>query len=129
MPAALNHTIVWCRDKEVSSRYLTTMLGLSDPVPFGPFRAVGLANNVSMDFHDFYSADEEILSQHYAFIVTEEEFDQIFGRIAASGQDYFADPGLSRVGQINHNDGGRGVYWHDLDGHLLEIITRPCGTG
>ncbi|HEY1832453.1 MAG TPA: VOC family protein [Acidimicrobiales bacterium] len=131
MPAALNHTIVWCRDKEVSAHYLTTMLGLPEAMSFGPFRVVELANGVSMDFHDFYAADaeQEILSQHYAFIVSEEEFDQIFGRITASGQDYFADPGLSRVGQINHNDGGRGAYWHDLDGHLLEIITRPYGSG
>jgi catechol 2,3-dioxygenase-like lactoylglutathione lyase family enzyme len=127
MTPALNHTIVWCRDKEASARYLTTMLGLPEAVGFGPFRVVELGNGVSMDFHDFYD-EGEILSQHYAFIVSEEEFDQIFGRIEASGQDYFADPSLSRVGHINHNDGGRGVYWHDPDGHLLEIITRPYGS-
>lgn len=67
--------------------------------------------------------------QHYAFLVSEKEFDRIFGRIEGRGQEYWADPALSRQGRINDNDGGRGVYFQDPDGHLLEIITRPYGSG
>jgi catechol 2,3-dioxygenase-like lactoylglutathione lyase family enzyme len=122
MPAELNHTIVWCRDNRTSARFLTGILGLPAAAPFGPFMVVELANGVSMDFHD---TDDEIVSQHYAFLITEDEFDQIFGRITAQGLDYWADPGRSRPGSINRNHGGRGVYFPDPDGHLLEVITRP----
>ena len=129
MSVTLNHTIVWCRDKSASARYLTGVLGLGDARPWGPFMVVEMGNGVSLDYHDFYSPDREILPQHYAFLVTENEFDEIFGRIEAGGQDYWADPGLSGKGKVNHNDGGRGVYFQDPDGHLLEIITRPYGSG
>jgi catechol 2,3-dioxygenase-like lactoylglutathione lyase family enzyme len=125
--AALNHTIVWCRDKAVSARYLTGILGLADSVRFGPFEVVELSNGVSMDFHD-YGRDEEIASQHYAFIVSESEFDEIFGRIQEGGQEYWADPGMHSAWQVNTHYGGRGVYFCDPDGHLLEIITRPYGS-
>jgi hypothetical protein len=74
-------------------------------------------------------SDGEINSQHYAFLVTELEFDEIFGRIRARGLAYFADPSRKERGKINEWDGGRGVYWDDPNGHLLEIITRPYGTG
>jgi catechol 2,3-dioxygenase-like lactoylglutathione lyase family enzyme len=129
MSVTLNHTIVWCRDKEKSARYLTGILGLADARPWGPFMIVEMTNGLSLDFHDFYDPDGEILSQHYAFMITEDEFDEIFGRIRAAGQDYWADPGLTVKGEINRNDGGRGVYFRDPDGHLLEIITRPYGSG
>jgi catechol 2,3-dioxygenase-like lactoylglutathione lyase family enzyme len=127
MSVTLNHTIVWCRDKKASARYLTGILGLPDARPWGPFMVVEIANGVSMDFHDFYDPDGEIQGQHYAFLVTEDEFDAIFGHIQA-GQEYWADPALRVKGEINHNDGGRGVYFADPDGHLLEIITRPYGS-
>ena len=78
-------------------------------------------------YHDFYDPSGEILPQHYAFLVAE-HFDEIFGRIQAGGQDYWADPGLGARGEINHNDGGHAVYFHDPDKHLLEIITRPYGS-
>jgi len=129
MSISLNHTIVYCRDKFVSSRYLVDILGLDDPKPFGPFMVVDIGNQVSMDYHDWYKDDVDIQSQHYAFLVSEEEFDVIFGRIKANGQDYFADPGLNRPNEINHNDGGRGTYFFDPDGHFLEIFTRPYGSG
>jgi catechol 2,3-dioxygenase-like lactoylglutathione lyase family enzyme len=129
MPASLNHTIVYCRDKRVSARYLTQILGLRDAKPFGPFMVVEMDNQVSMDFHDYHLPDQQIASQHYAFLVSEDEFDQIFARICAGGQDYWADPAKQRCGEINHNDGGRGVYFNDPDGHFLEIITRPYGSG
>jgi catechol 2,3-dioxygenase-like lactoylglutathione lyase family enzyme len=129
MTVVLNHTIVWCRDKKVSARYLTETLGLGPATPFGPFMVVEMGNGVSLDYHDLPDPDDQITSQHYAFLVAEEEFDQIFGRIQQGGQDYWADPGLRSSGQINHGDGGRGVYFKDPDGHLLEIITRPYGSG
>ncbi len=128
MSVSLNHTIVWCHDKQRSARYLTEMLGLQPPKPWGPFMVVEMGNGVSLDFHDFYDPGGEIASQHYAFLVSEAEFSDIFGRLRESGQDYWADPGLSRPGEINRNDGGRGAYFKDPDGHLLEIITRPYGS-
>jgi hypothetical protein len=67
--------------------------------------------------------------QHYAFLVSESDFDQIFGRIRDRRLPYWADPGRRRPDQFNTNDGGRGVYWEDPSGHVLEIITRPYGSG
>lgn len=124
--AALNHTIVWCRDKRRSAGYLSEVLGLGPPQPFGPFLVCDLANGVSMDFHD---TSDPVAPQHYAFLVTEEEFDDVFDRISRRSQTYWADPGRRQQGTINRHDGGRGVYFEDPDGHLLEIITRPYGSG
>jgi catechol 2,3-dioxygenase-like lactoylglutathione lyase family enzyme len=129
MSVSLNHTIVWCRDKKVSARYLTESLGLQEAKPWGPFMVVELDNGVSLDYHDVDDSGGEIASQHYAFLVSEADFSEIFERLQAAGQDYWADPGLRRAGEINRNDGGRGVYFKDPDGHLLEIITRPYGSG
>ena len=92
----------------------------------GWFHGVALDNGVTLDF---MRVEGDIAWQHYAFMVSEDEFDQIFGRIRERGLPYWADPGHQQSGQINHNDGGRGVYWDDPDGHRLEILTRPCGSG
>ena len=126
MTIELNHTIVAARDSEASARFFTGLFGLPDPVPFGPFLAVALANSVTLDYLD---SDDAIASQHYAFLVSEAEFDGIYGRIQERGLDHWADPAQRQPGQINRNDGGRGVYFADPDGHLLEIITRPYGSG
>ena len=126
MSAQLNHTIVWCRDKQVSAGFLAEMLGRPAPGAFGPFAVVGLDNGVSMDFHDTVEA---IRPQHYAFLISEAEFDAVLGRIKDRGLGYWADPRGSRPGEINHNDGGRGVYFRDPDGHYLEVITRHYGSG
>ena len=126
MTAQLNHTIVWCRDQKVSSMFLTEMLGLPEAAPFGPFLVVELENGVSMDYLD---VEGDIPPQHYAFMVSEDEFDEIYGRIVERGLDHWADPHRDSAQVINHNDGGRGVYWEDPDGHFLEIITRPYGSG
>lgn len=126
MPVELNHTIVAARDPEASARFLADLLGLPDPAPFGPFVVVETANRVSLDY---LQTDGEIIAQHYAFLVTEDEFDQIFSRITTWELRYWADPGRRRAGEINRNDGGRGVYFPDPDGHVLEIITRPYGSG
>jgi len=125
MSVRLNHTIVWCRDKRTSARFLSEMLGRRAPARFGPFLVVEVDNGVSLDFHD---TDEEIAPQHYAFLIDEEDFDAIFARIHERGLDYWADPGRTRRGEINRNDGGRGLYFLDPDGHVLEIITRPYGS-
>jgi catechol 2,3-dioxygenase-like lactoylglutathione lyase family enzyme len=126
MAIQLNHTIVKVRDKRESASFLAEMLGVGEPVPFGPFLVVELDNGVSLDFSDDHGAVEP---QHYAFLVSEEEFDAVFGRIRGRGLTYWADPGRRRPGEINTNDGGRGVYWEDPSGHFLEIITRPYGSG
>ena len=124
MAVQLNHTIVAARDAHASASFLAEILGLPAPTRFGPFMVVQTGNDVSLDFID---TDDEIHSQHYAFLVSEEDFDTIFGRIQAWDLPYWADPGQRRPGEINRNDGGRGVYFPDPDGHLLEIITRPYG--
>jgi catechol 2,3-dioxygenase-like lactoylglutathione lyase family enzyme len=126
MAVQLNHTIVHASDKEASASFLADVLGLPSPTPFGPFMTVETANDVTLDF---LNTDDEIISQHYAFLVSEDEFDQIFGRIQDRGLAYWADPRHRLPGQINTNDGGRGVYFDDPDGHNLEIITRPYGSG
>ncbi|HLZ37220.1 MAG TPA: VOC family protein [Mycobacteriales bacterium] len=126
MTIQLNHTIVSARDKEESATFLAEILGLDGPTPFGPFLVVHLHNGVSLDFAD---DDGPVKPQHYAFLVDEAGFDEIFGRIRARGLSYWADPARRRPGEVNTNDGGRGVYWEDPSGHFLEIITRPYGSG
>ena len=111
---------------EGSASFLSEVLGLEPPTPFGPFLVVETGNGVRLDF---LHTDTEISGQHYAFLVTEQEFGSIFGRIASRELSYWADPGLSRPAEINHDDGGRGVYFADPSGHLLEVITRPYGSG
>lgn len=124
MTAALNHTIVKCTDKEASARFLVELLGLEEPTRYGPFLVVQLSNGVSLDYADDHGRPHP---QHYAFIVSEQEFDEIYGRIIERGITYWADPFHRVEGKINTNDGGRGLYWDDPDGHNLEIITVPYG--
>jgi catechol 2,3-dioxygenase-like lactoylglutathione lyase family enzyme len=126
MAIELNHHIVWCHDQRRSAGFLTDLFGLPEAHTWGPFLIVEMANGVSLDYHE---VDGEIASQHYAFLVSEAEFDTIFGRIVDRGLDHWADPMKHEAQTINHNDGGRGVYFEDPDGHFLEIITRPYGSG
>ncbi len=126
MPVRLNHLIVHARDSEASARFLARLLGLPEPVRFGPFYVVATHNGISLDFMD---TDGEIASQHYAFLISEPEFDEIFARIKELGLQFWADPVRRRPGEINHGSGGRGVYFEDPDGHFLEILTRPYGSG
>ena len=126
MPIELNHTIVHARDPQASATFLAEILGRDAPVRFGPFHAVALDNRVTLDF---IQAGDQLTIEHYAFLVSEAEFDLIFERIRARHLAYWADPAHQQPGRINHHDGGRGVYWNDLDGHYLEIITRPYGGG
>jgi catechol 2,3-dioxygenase-like lactoylglutathione lyase family enzyme len=126
MAVQLNHTIVAARDRQASAEFLSEILGLPAPAPFGPFLAVQTTNDVTLDFME---VTDEFPSQHYAFLVSEAEFDEIFGRIKGKGLNYWADPFHTKAGEINTHDGGRGVYFDDPSGHRLEIITRPYGSG
>jgi catechol 2,3-dioxygenase-like lactoylglutathione lyase family enzyme len=126
MSIELNHTIVHTSDREASANFLSEILGLAEPRSFGPFLAVETANGVSLDF----MADPgPIAHQHYAFLVSEADFDAIFGRISARGMTYWADPAQRRENVINTRDGGRGFYFLDPSGHFLEVLTRPYGSG
>jgi catechol 2,3-dioxygenase-like lactoylglutathione lyase family enzyme len=124
MSIELNHTIVHARDKVKSATFLTEILGLPPPESFYHFLVVKTQNGVSLDFLE---TKEAFTTEHYAFLVSEGEFDEIFGRIRERGLEYWADPAGEKPGQINRNDGGRGVYFEDPSGHYLEIITRPYG--
>ena len=126
MSVQLNHTIVWCRDQQRSAAFLTGILGLPGATRFAHFLVVEADNGVSLDFAETTGT---ITPQHYAFLVGEAEFDAAFGRIQDQDLPYWADPGHTQPQAINHRDGGRGMYFEDPDGHLLEIITRPYGSG
>jgi catechol 2,3-dioxygenase-like lactoylglutathione lyase family enzyme len=126
MTVKLNHTIVAAHDKQVSAAFLAEILGLPHPKAFGPFLTVPTDNGVTLDYADW---GDEVVTQHYAFLVDEEDFDTIFGRIQQRQLPYWADPHQHDKGEINTADGGRGVYFEDPSGHLLEILTRPYGSG
>ncbi|MFJ5709518.1 MULTISPECIES: VOC family protein [unclassified Streptomyces] len=119
----LNHTVIHSSDRSASARFLAGVLGLEVGAPFGPFLPVDLANGVTLDF---YQAPEgPIQSQHYAFLVREEDFDPMIDRLEAAGVTYFADPGHTRPHEVNSLFGGRGAYFDDPDGHNMEIMTVP----
>lgn len=122
--AELNHTIVWCSDKQRSADFLTGILGLPQARTFFHFLVVDLKNGVSLDY---YQKEGEVAPQHYAFLVSDTEFDTAFRRIMEQRLDFWADPARTQPGEINHHFGGRGVYFADPDEHLLELITKPYG--
>ena len=121
MAVQLNHTIVAVRDKEASATFLAEILGLAPPAPVGPFLCVDTANGVSLDYDDRWGP----VPGHYAFLVTEEEFDAIFARLRQRGLRYWADPAHQEENVLNGN--GRGFYFEDPSGHNLEVLTRPYG--
>ena len=125
MAIELNHTIADATDAEVSARWLADMLGLDEPNHAAPFWEVKLANGVGLDFVSV--GDDDVVTRHYAFLISEDEFDEIHGRLMAGGHEIWADPHQHLPGEINHHDGGRGMYFLSNDGHWLEVITRPYG--
>jgi catechol 2,3-dioxygenase-like lactoylglutathione lyase family enzyme len=127
MSVQLDHTIVAARDKKASAEFLARILGLKVKAPFGPFLPVEVDNTVNLDFMD--TEEGKIAPQHYAFLVSDDEFNAIFERIQKSKIAYYADPEHKMPRQINHRDGGRGFYFEDPDGHNLEILTRRYGSG
>ncbi|HEU4361527.1 MAG TPA: VOC family protein [Mycobacterium sp.] len=128
MTVSFNHTIVAAHDQRASAEFLAELFGLPAPEPFGHFLVVGLDHGASLDYAEV-AAGEQIHPQHYAFLVSEEEFDAIYHKIATRGLKHWADPRGDRPGEINHRDGGRGVYFDDPAGHRMEILTRPYGSG
>ncbi|GAA0486860.1 VOC family protein [Streptomyces olivaceiscleroticus] len=126
MAVELNHTIIHASDRKRSAEFLADILGLQVQPEFGPFLPVATANGVTLDFAQ---DSGEITPQHYAFLVSEDEFTRSFGRIKELGLDHWADPHRTRPNEINTNDGGRGVYFEDPDGHYMELLTRPYGSG
>ncbi|WP_351232944.1 VOC family protein [Streptomyces sp. NPDC002133] len=123
MPARLDHTIVHCRDRFAAARFLTELIDAPEAKPFGPFASVPLANGVTLDYLD-EGPESEIVSQHLAFLVSDEEFDEILGRIKERELSYWSDPMHAEPQRINHLFGGRGVYVDDPDGHSIEFITH-----
>jgi catechol 2,3-dioxygenase-like lactoylglutathione lyase family enzyme len=121
MVVRLNHTIVPAEDKKASADFLAEILGLDPPTAFGPFLCVETANGVSLDYDDRGTPTHH----HYAFQVSEEEFDAIFTRLTERGLTYWADPGHQHENRINDN--GRGFYFEDPSGHNMEVLTRPYG--
>ena len=121
----LNHTIVWSRDKRASADFTAEILGLPPPRKFFHFEIVDLANGVSLDFLE---AEEHLTVQHYAFLVSDAEFDAGLERVKAKGLTFWADPARKQANEINHHFGGRGFYFESPDGHLLELITKPYGS-
>ena len=124
MSVKLNHTIVHVSDKHASARFLAEILGLPEPTTYGPFVVVQVDNEIALDYADDHATPH---SQHYAFLVDDASFDEIKGRIVERGLTYWADPFHRRENAENADDGGRGLYWNDPDGHNLEIITVPYG--
>ncbi len=116
----LNHTIVPAKDHEASARSFARILGLTYEGPLGHFAPVRVDDALTFDFDN----REHFESHHYAFKVSEAEFDEIFARIKNEELSYGSGPRSLEDMDINHRRGGRGVYWRDLDGHVLEILTR-----
>ncbi len=124
MTAQLNHTIVWCSDTETSAAFLAEMLNRPPPKPFHHFMVVELDNGVSVDY---MRKEGPVAPQHYAFLVDDATFDRGLALIRQRGLTYWPEPSRSNPGEINHRDGGRGVYFEDPDGHFLELLTTPYG--
>ena len=125
MPVQLNHTIVAARDPHASATFLAEVLGLPAPVRFGHFEVVTLENGVSLDYAH---TSTTITPQHYAFLISEAEFDEILARVKARGLPIYAEPTGEGAGEINRHWGGRGFYFPEPNGHWLEVITRPYGS-
>ncbi|MFD9859518.1 VOC family protein [Streptomyces alboflavus] len=125
MAVQLNHTIVHARDNRESAEFFAELLGLEITSEWGPFIAVELSNTVTLDFATIPA--ESITPQHYAFLVSEEEFDAAYAKITERSLAHWADPHQKRPGEINRNDGGKGVYVLDPSEHAMELITVPYG--
>jgi catechol 2,3-dioxygenase-like lactoylglutathione lyase family enzyme len=123
MSITLDHTIVPAHDKQLSARFYARILGLAEEPPMGPFAPVRVNDTLTLDFDDRGGAREHE-RHHYAFHVSEPEFDAIFERIKAACIPYGSGPHALDDGRINWRHGGRGVYFCDPDGHVLELLTR-----
>jgi extradiol dioxygenase family protein len=128
MANELNHIIVHVKDRRASAKFVADLMDTAPPVDWGPFTQITSSNGVGIDFADDHVEHDRINGSHLAYLVTDEEFDAIFGRIQKRSVRYWADPALSREGEINHLYGGRGVYTLDPGGTCaIEFITTPYG--
>ena len=119
MEITLNHTIVPAHDHVASARFYENLFDFEFVKEWGHFAVVKVNSTLTLDFCN----REKFSSIHYAFKVNDEQFDRIFGRIQNSGIVYGSEPYDLENGQINHKYGGRGMYFKDPNGHVLEIIT------
>ena len=124
MTIELNHTIVPARDKEASAQFFSRIFGVPYEPSGGYFAPVRVNDRLTLDFDDDYEATEQFGVHHYAFHVSDEEFDAIFMRVKKDGLAFGSDPGHPENGKLNNWNGGRGVYFRDPSGHLLELLTR-----
>lgn len=120
MAIVLNHTIVPARDKEASARFFAHIFGLVYGGLSGHFAPVRVNDALTLDFDNA----EHFERHHYAFHVSDAEFDAILQRVRGAGIAYGSDPWHADNGQLNDWNSGRGFYFRDLDGHLLELLTR-----
>ncbi|MGH3481799.1 MAG: VOC family protein [Nocardioidaceae bacterium] len=124
MPVFFDHHIVPSTDKARTARFYAEILGLPEARVEGPFAALDLANDVALYVAGW---DRHVTPQHYAFVVTEQEFDALYARLTERRLAHWADPHCRQPQQVNHDDGGRGTYFRDPDGHLVEVMTVRYG--
>ncbi|MEZ7002374.1 VOC family protein [Streptomyces sp. AD55] len=122
MAVTFNHTIIAARDREASARFFRELLEIPEAPSWGPFTNIQLADGVLLQFAE---PPVEIQMQHYAFLVDDDLFDRAYRRLCEREVEHWADPRMRRPGEINHEHGGRGVYFKDPAGHAIELITRP----
>ena len=116
----LNHTVVRSHDKEASARFFAEMMGLKYEGLDGHFAPVRVNDQLTMDFDN----SDQVVHAHYAFKVSDAEFEDIFDRVKAAGIQYSSGPGGHWDMQINTRKGGRGFYFPDPNGHSIEVLTR-----
>ena len=122
MAIILNHTIVPARDKVVSARFFSKIFGLSfDENAVEYFAPVQVNETLTLDFHDDVDRFD---IHHYAFHVSDAEFDAIFKRVQEAGIPFGSGPQSLEDKKLNSWNGGRGVYFRDPNGHILELLTR-----
>jgi catechol 2,3-dioxygenase-like lactoylglutathione lyase family enzyme len=123
MAIELNHTIVPAHDPQASAQFLAGVLGVKVDPPVSHFTPITLANRVTLDF----DAHDTIDAHHYAFLVSDEEFEAAFARIKEAGISFYADPACSQPGRVYASKNGtRGTYFRDPNGHLMEILTAAA---
>ena len=123
MTVELNHTIVHAADAQRSAKFLADVLGVEPGPRWGPFYPVHVDHGMTLDYIEDSGT---FTAQHYAFLVSDDVFDAAHRRLEADGIQIWADPHQQEPG-INHNDGGRGLYFEDPNRHLMELITVPYG--
>jgi catechol 2,3-dioxygenase-like lactoylglutathione lyase family enzyme len=121
MAITLNHTIVPARGKEAAARLFAQLFGLTYDGPGEHFAPVKVNDTLTFLFDD----DTNFESHHYAFHVSDEEFDAIFRRVRERGLIFGSAPWSADDGKLNDWGGGKGVYFRTPDGHLLELMTVP----